>query len=139
MEIVVEGLEDLDKAAEKILAALDRKLVLLEGDMGAGKTTLIHHLCKAMGVKDHVTSPTFSLVNEYHSPEHGSIYHFDFYRIEDPEEALDMGVDEYFDSGNYCFIEWPGKIRNLIPREHLTIHITTDIGKRIIELKHDEV
>lgn len=90
--------------------------------MGAGKTTLIKELCAALGVEEAVTSPTFSIVNEYDIPL-GKIFHFDFYRLKTESEALDMGYEEYFYSGNYCFIEWPEKIPNLLPESFVSIGI----------------
>jgi tRNA threonylcarbamoyladenosine biosynthesis protein TsaE len=103
------------------------------GDMGAGKTTLIKTLCRALGSNDNITSPTFSIVNEYEAPE--KIYHFDFYRIKNQTEALDIGCEEYFYSGNYCFIEWPEKIPDLLPDHYVRIGITvSDDNSRSITL-----
>jgi len=101
----------------------DYKIWLFEGEMGAGKTTLIKKLCKVLKVTDTVTSPTFSLVNEYLTKENEIIYHFDFYRITKEEEALNIGVEEYFYSGNLCLIEWPSRIPSLIPAKHLKIFL----------------
>ncbi|MFW6352326.1 MAG: tRNA (adenosine(37)-N6)-threonylcarbamoyltransferase complex ATPase subunit type 1 TsaE [Bacteroidota bacterium] len=104
--------------AQKVLKTFPRKRVFaFYGEMGAGKTTLIKGLCNYLGVLDTVTSPTFSIVNEYQTLEKGIVYHFDFYRINKMEEAMDMGYEEYFFSGNYCFVEWPGKIENLLPED----------------------
>ena len=89
--------------------------------MGAGKTTLIKSLCKALGSDDNITSPTFSIVNEYSGPH--KIYHFDFYRLKNQTEALDIGCEEYFYSGNYCFIEWPSQIHDLLPLHYLRVNI----------------
>lgn len=124
----------LEEVAKSLLKEIKHKVVLLDGLMGAGKTTLVKYLCEALGVKDEVTSPTFSLVNEYISPEGGLIYHFDLYRIEQEEEALDFGLEEYLYSGNYCFIEWPEKIRNLIPDEYAVIVLEVSQNKRMIKL-----
>ena len=89
-------------------------VLLLEGEMGAGKTTLAAHLCRAYGVQGPVASPTFGLVHEY-AGTHGPVYHFDFYRIRSEEEAFALGLDYYFESGHPCFIEWPERIPNLLP------------------------
>lgn len=123
MELLVNGIAELDQAAQQLLdnCAKDR-VFLFYGQMGAGKTTLINALCKALAVQDSTSSPTFSIVNEYASPA-GPIYHFDFYRLKEEEEALDLGYEEYFYSGHYCFVEWPEKIPNLLPLEAIAIHI----------------
>lgn len=98
-------------------------VVAFYGKMGAGKTTLIKELCKQLGVKDIVNSPTFSLVNEYHTQAGETIYHFDFYRINKLEEVYDFGYEEYFYSGNLCFIEWPELIELLLPGDTLKLRI----------------
>ena len=90
--------------------------------MGAGKTTFIKAICQYLGVKEHATSPTFSIVNEYVGTE-GKIYHFDFYRLKNETEALDMGYEEYFYSGSYCFVEWPEKIPNLLPDHYIRVSV----------------
>lgn len=116
----------------------DLPVWLFEGHMGAGKTTLIKALCKQLGVKSTVQSPTFSLVNEYDAAGK-VVYHFDFYRIKDETEALDMGVEEYFDSGDFCFVEWPGKIENLWPLKYLMLNLRADeSGTRILEIRRVE-
>ncbi len=107
-------LEDIESVAKKVLKHLNSKHVLFSGEMGAGKTTLIKELVKQMGSVNQVSSPTFSLVNEYKASKH-LIYHFDFYRIESEEEAFDMGFEEYLETAHYVFIEWPEKIPNLWP------------------------
>jgi tRNA threonylcarbamoyladenosine biosynthesis protein TsaE len=123
VQIEVKALADLDQAAEKILRyAPDEQLFIFEGEMGAGKTTLIKALAKAMGVNELVSSPTFSIVNEYDANGH-PLYHFDFYRIKNLQEAYDIGYEEYFYSGNPCFIEWPEKISELLPAHYLKIEI----------------
>ncbi|MDN5211983.1 tRNA (adenosine(37)-N6)-threonylcarbamoyltransferase complex ATPase subunit type 1 TsaE [Fulvivirgaceae bacterium BMA12] len=129
------NIDDLPNASKNIIAfAQDYKIWLFEGEMGAGKTTLIKALCEALGVVDEVSSPTFALVNEYVNREQATFYHFDFYRIEHEEEAMDIGVDEYFYSGHLCFVEWPGKIPSLIPDEFLRIFITinSDNTRKIV-------
>jgi len=111
-----------DIVAEFIHFAADQRIFLFYGDMGAGKTTFIKSLCAALGVKESVTSPTFSIVNEYVAGAN-KIFHFDFYRLKNQNEALDMGYEEYFYSGAYCFIEWPEKIPDLIPSHYLKVEI----------------
>src|ERR1035437_1284140 len=94
-------------ASDIIEAIKNTKVVLFYGEMGSGKTTLIKEICKQLGVKGSISSPTYGLVNEYHTKDNDTIYHLDLYRIKNIEECLDMGIEEYIDSGNYCFIEWP--------------------------------
>lgn len=101
-------------------------IILFEGPMGAGKTTLIKELCRQLGVEENVSSPTFALVNEYEGRSGKLIYHFDFYRIDDEREALDIGAPEYFESGNLCLIEWSSLIPNLLPESYLLVEITPD-------------
>ncbi len=126
MVIEVKNIEALAEAAQQVLNTFPQERVFLfYGQMGAGKTTFINEICQALGVTDHTSSPTFSIVNEYDS-ESGTIYHFDFYRLKDEVEALDMGYEEYFYSGAYCFVEWSEKIPNLIPENPLKIHIQTN-------------
>jgi len=104
------------------------------GSMGAGKTTFIKALCEEMQVLDYVTSPTFSLINEYQTENRGTIFHFDFYRIKNLSEAYDFGYEDYFYSNSYCFIEWPELIEPLLPSITVKVYITeTDKGSRIIE------
>ena len=117
-------LSDLSVVADQILYTAASKILLFYGEMGSGKTTLIKELAKQLGVEDVTSSPTFSLVNEYHSKNGEIVYHFDFYRIEDEEEAYDMGIEEYFDSGAWCFIEWPENVENLLPLESVVIKLT---------------
>jgi tRNA threonylcarbamoyladenosine biosynthesis protein TsaE len=130
MEIIF-SLEEIDSVAKKILSENPKKVILFNGNMGVGKTTLIKSLAKNLGVNDVTSSPTFSLVNEYQISENQYIYHFDVYRLKNETEALDMGIDEYLYSGNWCFIEWAENIPNLIPEEHSVIKIETlPDGKR---------
>lgn len=132
---IVFSLDQIQEAAEQIIAQNPKKIILFNGEMGVGKTTLIKQLCKSLGVQDATSSPTFSLVNEYYTSDNQIVYHFDFYRLNKETEALDMGVDDYLYSGNWCFIEWPEKIASLIPDEHsvVTIELMPD-GKRNLEL-----
>lgn len=124
MEITF-SLDEINIAAAEVLALNPEKVILFNGEMGAGKTTFIKALCHALGVHDVTSSPTFSLVNEYVSESGNTLYHFDVYRLKSETEALDMGIEEYLYSGNYCFIEWAEKIPNLIPEKHSVINIET--------------
>lgn len=129
-KIILSDLSQLPAVAKQLLQSFDgEKIVAFYGAMGAGKTTLIKALCEELGVKDTVSSPTFSIVNEYHTRKGEKVYHFDFYRIKSVDEAYDMGYEEYFYSKAYCFIEWPEKIGELMP---LTYEKVT------IELKGEE-
>ena len=105
---------DLKIIGKYLIEDLSTKVVRIDGPMGAGKTTLISSICKSLGVEEPISSPTFSLVNTYKSRD-GIIYHFDFYRIQNAHEALDIGLEEYLESGNLCFIEWAEKITPLLP------------------------
>jgi tRNA threonylcarbamoyladenosine biosynthesis protein TsaE len=116
-------LSDIESTASQILKYIKSKNVLFSGEMGSGKTTLIKELVKQSGSKDRVSSPTYSLVNEYQGITN-SVYHFDFYRIEDELEAYDMGFEEYLDSSNQVFIEWPEKIPNLWPQHYSLLEFT---------------
>lgn len=131
MKAEIHSLEELDALAKEIISLLKHKIVLFEGDLGAGKTTFIKTLTKELGSTDDVSSPTFSIVNEYEIPA-GKIYHFDLYRIQSEDEALDFGMEEYLDSGNYCFIEWPDIIKDLLSEEFHTIKISSEAGQRTI-------
>jgi tRNA threonylcarbamoyladenosine biosynthesis protein TsaE len=133
------SLHELSEIAKEVIDNSNHKILLFYGDMGVGKTTLIKEILKQLGVKDNVSSPTFSLVNEYHTTNEDKVYHFDFYRIEDEEEALDMGVEEYFYSNNWCLVEWPNKVENLLPLKSVSITITSDSNQvRTISIKDNE-
>lgn len=118
-------MEDIDGAARTFAANMgDSRVFAFYGSMGAGKTTFIKALCRHMGVDDVITSPTFSIVNEYHrAGGSGIIYHFDFYRIKRLDEVYDMGYEEYFYSGSPCFIEWPELIEDLLPEDAVKVTI----------------
>lgn len=134
-QLISKSTADLKQIADAILNfANPVKVWIFNGDMGAGKTTLIKAVCSCLGVSDIVTSPTFSLVNEYEDQNGDPVFHFDFYRINDEKEALDIGIEEYFYSESYCFIEWPSKIPNLIPEEHLEISISEINSERHIQV-----
>lgn len=123
--IEISGIQALPTATASLLPYIkEADVVAFYGKMGAGKTTLIKELCKQLGVNDVVNSPTFSLVNEYHTQNGETIYHFDFYRINKLEEAYDFGYEEYFYSGNLCLIEWPELIEQLLPEDTLKLQIT---------------
>lgn len=127
-------LSELPEIAHKILQNYTSKTFLFYGPMGIGKTTLIKELVRQLGSSDNVSSPTFSLVNEYASKE-GPIYHFDLYRIQDEEEALDIGLEDYFDSGNWLFVEWPDKIPNFLPSDFQKIVIERKAGKNQLHIQ----
>lgn len=121
------SLDQLDHAAEFVIShASDKQIWDFKGEMGAGKTSLIRAICSKLGVEDDVNSPTFSIVNEYYAKGCGVIYHFDFYRLESIEEASDIGITEYFDSENRCFLEWSEKIKPfMLEMNQFTIEIET--------------
>ena len=126
MKIKLNTEFDLPEAAAALLTFADKeKVFLFEGEMGAGKTTLIKTICHQLGVRDTASSPTYSIVNEYEYQD-GKVYHFDFFRIKTENEAFDIGFEEYLDSGEYCFIEWPEMIPNLWPLHYIRISIHPD-------------
>ena len=136
---IANKLEDLPEIAKKIIEEnLDQRIFLLEGEMGAGKTTLTKSICDYFEVKENVCSPTFAIVNEYLSPKVGKIFHFDFYRINKEEEAFDIGIEEYLYSGDYCFLEWSQKIINLIP-PHFVKVIINEIDNKQREIKIERI
>lgn len=131
--IEIDSLEELDKVAEAVIEALDgRTVVALDAPMGAGKTTLVSRIAEYLGSEDDVTSPTFAIVNQYEGRR--TIYHFDMYRIDKIEEALDFGSEEYLSSGELCLVEWPEKIEALLPEDTMVvkIEILSDTARRFI-------
>ncbi|MBQ5831340.1 MAG: tRNA (adenosine(37)-N6)-threonylcarbamoyltransferase complex ATPase subunit type 1 TsaE [Alistipes sp.] len=134
--IEIDSLSELERVAEEILSLIgERRVVLLRGGMGAGKTTLVSRIASKLGAEDTVTSPTFALVNQYEGRE-GTIYHFDFYRINRVEEVFDLGYEEYFYSGELCFVEWPEMVEGLLPEDAMEVRITVgDDDKRIFEIE----
>jgi len=117
-------LSELSEIAIWVLKSSPERVLLFKGPMGSGKTTLIKEITHQLGVEHVTSSPTFSLVNEYQSKTDETIYHFDFYRIEDEEEAFDMGIEEYFDSDAWCFVEWPEKVENVLPLDSVVINLS---------------
>ena len=137
MEIKINSLDNIHEAAKQFITAMeDNTVFAFYGKMGAGKTTFIKALCKALGVEDEVNSPTFAIVNEYRSESTAElIYHFDFYRIKKVEEVYDLGYEDYFYSGALCFIEWPELIEELLPEDTKKISIEeNNDGERIITI-----
>lgn len=128
MEISIKSLEQIDEAAIEFIKTMgDNTVFAFHGDMGAGKTTFIKAICENLGVSDTINSPTFAIINEYRSDSAELIYHFDFYRIKNEEEAFDFGYEDYFFSGSLCFIEWPERIESLLPRD--TVHVTINVSE----------
>ena len=124
MKEFIYGLEEIHLAAEFVLSNLNNNIIILDGQMGAGKTTLSKAICLQKGVKDVISSPTFSIVNEYRDLNNTPIYHFDFYRLNDIEEAIQIGVEDYFYSGNICLIEWASRVENILPDEFIFVSLT---------------
>ena len=136
MQLTIKSIETIRETARDFIAAIKGKgsCLAFYAPMGAGKTTFIKALCEELGAEDVITSPTFAIINEYTDGAGEPIYHFDFYRIKKLEEVYDMGCDDYFYSGSYCFMEWPGLIEEALPDDVLRITITPqDDGSRIIE------
>lgn len=130
------SLQNLSDIASEIIASAKNKTLLFYGQMGVGKTTLIKEICKKLEVTDTISSPTFSLVNEYQTLKNEKVFHFDFYRITNEEEALDMGIEEYFDQNDWCLIEWPENIENLLPIDAVQIYLKSlNNEQRNIQLK----
>lgn len=124
-QIKIDNKENIDEAARRLLEAIgDRHIVALRGKMGAGKTTLTAAMMRVLKMDDEASSPTFAIVNEYQSSETGqTVYHFDFYRLESSAEAIDIGVEDYWDSGNLCLMEWTENIEDILPEDTLFVDI----------------
>jgi len=140
LQTITYTLDRIDEMANLLIQeAVDQKVWIFRGEMGAGKTTLIKSLAKAFQVADSVSSPTFGIVNEYQTQEKGLIYHFDFYRLDDPMEALDIGIEEYFYCGNYCWLEWAEKITPFLPEQffHIELALASETG-RILTFHHHQ-
>jgi tRNA threonylcarbamoyladenosine biosynthesis protein TsaE len=135
VEFRIKAEVDLKQVAKYIVKQhRNDSIFIFKGAMGAGKTTLIKQICKSLGVISETSSPTFSLINEYETNRGEVVYHFDFYRLESEDEAYDYGYEEYFYSGNKCFIEWPEKTPGLIPDKFITIEIDVDGFERVIRV-----
>ena len=135
LKFTIRKEEELCAVAKMILKKFNSKIYLFYGEMGVGKTSFIKKFCKELGVTDVVSSPTFSIVNQYSNVNEEIIYHFDFYRTEKKEEVFDIGYEEYLFSSSYCFIEWPEKIEDLLPTNYLKINMKLDDNNRIINIK----
>jgi len=132
-------LHELPEVAEKVLTGATSKTLLFYGDMGTGKTTLIKEIAKNLGVEEAVNSPTFSIVNE-HILDNEKLYHYDFYRLESLDEALDIGIEDYLYSGNWNFVEWPEKVEDLLPGESTKIELTKNKnGSRTLSINACEI
>ncbi len=137
MTITIKDIEDLPQGAAQLLDAIgDNRIVALRGKMGAGKTTLVAELMRQLSMDDEASSPTFAIVNEYHSSKTGkSVYHFDFYRLESSAEAFDIGIEDYWDSGNLCLMEWTENIEDILPENTLFVDIAEQPdGSRKVEI-----
>ena len=136
MRVIINSIEELPDLAARITKAYSNKVIAFYGDVSAGKTTFIKYLCQELGVDlSSVNSPTYAIVNEYETSGDKLIFHFDFYRIKDENEAYDMGYENYFYSNHYCFIEWSEKITNLLPENLLRIHIEFEANVRIFTIE----
>ncbi len=132
-EVIINSLSELPAVANQVIQAFgERNVIAFQGQMGAGKTTFIKAVCISLGVKETISSPTFSIVNEYLSASGRKIYHFDFYRIKDINEAYDMGYEEYLYSDALCLIEWPEKIESILPLNVFYVSINSKVNTRII-------
>jgi len=133
----IKSLAEISDIAKEFISQMgDNKVFVFYGSMGAGKTTFIKAICEELEVEDVINSPTFAIINEYSTRSGDQIFHFDFYRINKIEEAYDFGYEDYFYSGNLCFVEWPEKIKELIPPDAVEVHITENMnGEREINIK----
>lgn len=137
MEIKIQSLEEISSATRQFVESIgERRIFAFYGSMGAGKTTFIKAICEELGVEDVITSPTFAIVNEYTTGTGKPLYHFDFYRIKKLDEFYDMGGEDYFGSGNICFIEWPELIEDVLPEEAVIVNIKeVDDGSRLVTVE----
>lgn len=135
-KIIIKSLEELPQIAKQFISQMGKnKVFVFYGSMGAGKTTFIRTVCEEFGVKETINSPTFAIVNEYTAADGSPIYHFDFYRINKVEEAYDFGYEDYFYSGNVCFVEWPEKVQDLIPQDAVRVEIKEiENGQRLLTI-----
>ncbi|MFM9028278.1 MAG: tRNA (adenosine(37)-N6)-threonylcarbamoyltransferase complex ATPase subunit type 1 TsaE [Bacteroidota bacterium] len=137
MEYKVESLAELPRVAGELIALCDKpRVIAFFGEMGAGKTTFIRAICQKLGVSENVSSPTFSIINEYRTESGRKVFHFDLYRLEKPSEAVSLGLEEYFESGEWCLVEWPEKILNLLPSHCMEVRIDASGSMRNFSFKH---
>ena len=138
-ELKIKSLEDINSVAKQFIELVgERRVFAMYGPMGVGKTTFVKAVCEELGVDDTINSPTFAIVNEYRTPEDKVVYHFDFYRIEDVQEAYDFGYEDYFYSKAMCFIEWPERIESILPSDVVNLNFTEEEdGRRIIHVQMD--
>lgn len=128
------NLSELDSVAKNLIDSLSTKIIRIDGVMGSGKTTLISSICKQLNIQDEISSPTFSIVNTYSSPK-GPVYHFDFYRLKNTNEVYDFGLEEYLDSGHFCFLEWAEKITPHLPEDydHFNLEVMSNNLRKLIK------
>ncbi len=139
-ELRIKQLEDINSVAKQFIELVgERRVFAMYGAMGVGKTTFVKAVCEELGVDDTINSPTFAIVNEYHTKEEKIVYHFDFYRIEDVQEAYDFGYEDYFYSQAMCFIEWPERIESILPIDVVNLNFTEEEdGSRTIQVLMNE-
>jgi tRNA threonylcarbamoyladenosine biosynthesis protein TsaE len=135
-KIIINSIKELDQIASEIISFSQFKKVLFFGDMGVGKTTIITSLCKYLKVTDQISSPTFSIINEYLTNDNSKVLHFDMYRLKNKEEVFDLGFEDYIDNDYYCFVEWPEIISEFIPNNYLEIKILIENKNRVLLLKN---
>ena len=130
----INNLNDLEKITNNILSNCSLRKIAIDGTLGVGKTTLVKNFCKNLGVIDHVSSPTFPIINEYSTRSNEKIYHFDFYRLNSFQEAIEIGTDLYLDTDSYCFIEWPELILPLLNKDVLFLSIKIEKQNRVLTI-----
>jgi tRNA threonylcarbamoyladenosine biosynthesis protein TsaE len=135
-KIIINSIKELEQIASEIISFSQFKKVLFFGDMGVGKTTIITSLCKYLKVTDQISSPTFSIINEYLTNDNSKVLHFDMYRLKNKEEVFDLGFEDYIDNDYYCFVEWPEIISEFIPNNYLEIKILIENKNRVLLLKN---
>ena len=135
-KIIINSIKELDQIASEIISFSHFKKILFFGDMGVGKTTIITSLCKYLKVTDQISSPTFSIINEYLTNDNSKVLHFDMYRLKNKEEVFDLGFEDYIDNDYYCFVEWPEIISEFIPNNYLEIKMLIENKNRVLLLKN---
>jgi tRNA threonylcarbamoyladenosine biosynthesis protein TsaE len=135
-KIIINSIKELDQIASEIISFSQFKKILFFGDVGVGKTTIITSLCKYLKVTDQISSPTFSIINEYLTNDNSKVLHFDMYRLKNKEEVFDLGFEDYIDNDYYCFVEWPEIISEFIPNNYLEIKILIENKNRVLLLKN---